>query len=212
MALFNGNGSYIEDPLNKGMLGYIRRKWDEVVSATGRTAAAIVSKASLTGIGKGLLLTFGGIVAAGIVTGAFAGQAQMLNPLFEGARYENGMVSGMFQGAYDAAAYALGKGGFWLAIGAAVGGVSDYRAYSFNRDAAAARVKVTQGRGPGGGGPEPMQDKGPDAPDKGPDAAAAKENVAPEKTSDWTFDDYSSPKTGWAERHPNDNRSRGNSR
>ncbi len=139
------------NPLDVGFFGYVRNTWDHVVKTLAWNSYDTMWKSTATGVAKGIVFTLGALMVAGMITGAFAGHAQMLNPIFSGPRTTD-MVSGMLQGAYDAGRFALsGSGGWLVAIGAAVGAVADTRAYAHHNETEHAQARAdayAQAQGP----------------------------------------------------------------
>ncbi len=191
MGFLVNEDHHIPDPLDKGFLGFIRRSWNSVVSSTGKFFADGIGKATMTGVGKGLLISFGTIVTAGMVMGALSGQAGMPTPIFGdvGGKVSADFVSGMVNGAYQGMKYAISNPtgiGIVLA-GGLVGVATDIRAASQNLETKQAmqRVAVAKGR-------------------------SVEPSVVPERTQEVsqepTLDELSHPPTNWAKtmRHDDD--------
>lgn len=192
MGIFDTEAAH-EDPnsLDVGFYGYIKNGWSNMLKSTFGKIVDNVFVAATTGVGKGILLTLGGIMVGGVALGGLAGHAKELMPLLNVPVGSN-LVDGMVNGAYHAAKYALTDGIGYLAIGAVVGGVADIRSFKYDKEAqdAAARVAAHKAA---------------------QEQAIAKQQQVSVNTPSQEFDAFQ-PQTGWAERTTNHSRNEGHGR
>lgn len=178
MGLLDRRSNSVDD----GFFGTIKNGWTNMLKSIFGKGVDTGWSAAATGIGKGILLTLGAFAVGGLALGGMTGMAAanggapVLMPLLN-VNVGSTLVDGMINGAYHGLRYALTSGIGYVAIGAAVGAVTDIRSFSHTQEASEAAARLAAHK------------------------ASEEQAVAPKKqpAMDVHVDPFM-PQTGWAER------------